>query len=292
EIIDLTNQPVEEMTTSGQNSRRRLRRRWWFANAAALIIAFVFFSLIDHGFNGHHGDDLTLAQDIAHTIGLIVVNGKWIRSWGADGNDTEMLHYPVGLTVRPNGTVYVADTHNYRIQRFDREGNFLGEITRRIEGAGLLSDPTGLAVDAENRMHIADSGNFRILMLSHDGRFLAQWKLRGVVPGVMFQSPTQVAVHGNFIYAFRSEQRTNFEAPIQRSRILTGGYMNRKIALIFAVLLIAMAADLAFGQVLKARSISSASSRRSSSVRTRSCWFKIETSIISQRWGGSFNRSQ
>ena len=61
------------MTTSGQDSRSRLRRRWWFANAAALIIAFVFFSLIGHGFTGHHGDDLTLAQDIAHTIGLIVV---------------------------------------------------------------------------------------------------------------------------------------------------------------------------------------------------------------------------
>lgn len=50
-----------------------MRRRWWFANATALIISFVFFSLIGHGITGPHGDKLTFAQDIAHTIGLIVV---------------------------------------------------------------------------------------------------------------------------------------------------------------------------------------------------------------------------
>ena len=69
----LSSQSVEVNSTSRQDSRSRLRRRWWFANATVLTIAFVFFSLIGHGITGPHGDELTLSQNIAHTIGLIVV---------------------------------------------------------------------------------------------------------------------------------------------------------------------------------------------------------------------------
>lgn len=58
---------------SMKEARRKLRYRWWFGNVGALIVAFVFFSIIGHGFTGSHGDDLTPAQNIAHTIGLIVV---------------------------------------------------------------------------------------------------------------------------------------------------------------------------------------------------------------------------
>ena len=69
----MSHESVEVKPPSLKDSRSRLRRRWWFANATALTIAFVFFSLIGHGITGPHGDELTLAQDIAHTIGLIVV---------------------------------------------------------------------------------------------------------------------------------------------------------------------------------------------------------------------------
>ena len=66
----MRNQSVE---TTSTDSRSRLRHRWWFANAAVLSIAFLFFSVIGHGITGPHGDDLTSAQDVAHTLGLIVV---------------------------------------------------------------------------------------------------------------------------------------------------------------------------------------------------------------------------
>lgn len=64
---------MAEATASIKDSRRKLRYRWWFANVAGLIIAFLLFSLIGHGITGPHGDDLTFAQDIAHTLALLVV---------------------------------------------------------------------------------------------------------------------------------------------------------------------------------------------------------------------------
>ncbi len=62
-----------EIAASVKDNRRKLRYRWWFANVVGLIIAFLLFSLIGHGITGPHGDDLTFAQDIAHTLGLLVV---------------------------------------------------------------------------------------------------------------------------------------------------------------------------------------------------------------------------
>jgi hypothetical protein len=52
-------------------SRRRFRTRWWIANAVGFTAAHVVYSLVGHGFTGSHGEELTSAQYLAHTIGLI-----------------------------------------------------------------------------------------------------------------------------------------------------------------------------------------------------------------------------
>ena len=53
------------------DSARRFRRRWWLANSEGFAVGLVAFSLLGHGFTGSHGDELTVAQYIGHTAGLI-----------------------------------------------------------------------------------------------------------------------------------------------------------------------------------------------------------------------------
>lgn len=64
---------MERESSSNKDSRRKLRYRWWLANAAGFTVSHFLFSPIAHGITGSHGDDLTFAQNLAHTIGLIVV---------------------------------------------------------------------------------------------------------------------------------------------------------------------------------------------------------------------------
>ncbi|MCI0605767.1 hypothetical protein L0156_22490 [bacterium] len=73
EVLNKGEELMTEIAASVKDNRRKLRYRWWFANVVGLIIAFLLFSLIGHGITGPHGDDLTFAQDIAHTLGLLVV---------------------------------------------------------------------------------------------------------------------------------------------------------------------------------------------------------------------------
>src|SRR6185369_3048668 len=52
-------------------------------------------------------------------------DGKLLFSWGEPGSGPGQFHVPHGIAVDPNGTVFVADRENSRIQLFTSEGKFL-----------------------------------------------------------------------------------------------------------------------------------------------------------------------
>lgn len=58
--------------------------------------------------------------------GAINYNGGYIfvTSWGSPGSGNGQFNWPQGIAVDSSGYVYVADTQNYRIQKFDSSGNF------------------------------------------------------------------------------------------------------------------------------------------------------------------------
>jgi sugar lactone lactonase YvrE len=55
-------------------------------------------------------------------------DGKRVRHWGKPGAGPGEFHLPHAIQIAEDGTVYVADRENGRIQEFDLDGRFLGEI--------------------------------------------------------------------------------------------------------------------------------------------------------------------
>ena len=53
--------------------------------------------------------------------------GKLIRQWGTAGTGPGQFHLPHAIAVAPDGTIYVADRENGRIQRFNQLGKYIGE---------------------------------------------------------------------------------------------------------------------------------------------------------------------
>jgi DNA-binding beta-propeller fold protein YncE len=85
-------------------------------------------------------------------------NGKRVKQWGKRGTGPGEFHLPHAIQIDEEGTVYVADRENGRIQRFDLDGRFLSEIPHlgrtyslKLEGGALwagmqpLNEPTGAA---------------------------------------------------------------------------------------------------------------------------------------------------
>jgi DNA-binding beta-propeller fold protein YncE len=69
---------------------------------------------------------------------------------------------PWGITVDGQGDVFVTDTGNQRVQKFDREGNFITQWGGFGNGDGQFNFPYGIAVDARGSVFVVDSSNTRV----------------------------------------------------------------------------------------------------------------------------------
>jgi uncharacterized protein (TIGR03663 family) len=115
-----------------------------------------------------------------------------VRVIGSAGNGPGQLSYPRAIALDQAGNLYVADSGNNRVVRFDTAGQssawggFCDLSTGQgcIDpdaagpqplGAGQFYEPWGIAVDAQGRVYVADTWNHRIQAFDANGRFLGQW---------------------------------------------------------------------------------------------------------------------
>jgi sugar lactone lactonase YvrE len=96
------------------------------------------------------------------------------------------LNRPRGVAADAEGNVYVADTANHRIQKFDRDGRFLSQWGSQGSDSDQFSQPYGVAADAAGNVYVADTANHRIQKFSQNGNFLGQWGGRGNGEGEFF----------------------------------------------------------------------------------------------------------
>jgi sugar lactone lactonase YvrE len=96
----------------------------------------------------------------------------------------------------PDGTLYVADTGNHRIQHLAANGTVLdtwGSFASLDQGeapGGTFNEPWGIAVAPDGTVYVADTWNHRIQHFAADGRFLGMW-------GTFGQAETQTAFWGH-----------------------------------------------------------------------------------------------
>jgi DNA-binding beta-propeller fold protein YncE len=87
--------------------------------------------------------------------------GRWRGGAGGSG-DGQFLH-PYGVAVAPDGTVYVVERFNRRIQYFDAAGTYLGQWGSKGSGDGQFDEPDDVAVAPDGKtIYVADTHNDRI----------------------------------------------------------------------------------------------------------------------------------
>jgi predicted membrane-bound mannosyltransferase/DNA-binding beta-propeller fold protein YncE len=135
---------------------------------------------------------LYVADSLNNRIEHFDAQGKMLKAWGSYADVQQgdapggTFNEPWSVAVGPDGSVYVADTWNHRVQKFSADGAFLtmwGEKPGSTTDGTAFYGPRSIAVDAQGRVYVADTGNKRIVIFSPDGQFLSQFGTPGAGDG-------------------------------------------------------------------------------------------------------------
>jgi len=126
-------------------------------------------------------------------------DGSFLRQWGSlckldtkegcQGNGEGQFNEPWGIAVGHDGSVYVSDTWNHRIQKFTNDGKFVtmwgvfGATGGELGQEDLFYGPRSLAIGREGNLYVMDTGNKRVQVFNPDGVFITQWGGGGIVDG-------------------------------------------------------------------------------------------------------------
>lgn len=86
---------------------------------------------------------------------------------GSAGGSRSLLYYPTAISVAPNGTMFIMDTSNYRVIRWDA-GDPQGVIVAGGQGNGGAFNQIGasyeLFVDNQYNVYVSENSNHRITL--------------------------------------------------------------------------------------------------------------------------------
>ena len=124
---------------------------------------------------------------------------------------------PTGIAAAPDGeTIYVIDAGNQRIERFARDGEFIGIWGGQDDpdltlGYDFDQGASGISVDAEGLIYVADTWNHRVIVLDEFGQVVRELGQTGVptdlqnatdptLQGGLFFGPRGIAIDGGEIF--------------------------------------------------------------------------------------------
>jgi len=178
------------------------------SNSISLDPVNVFYNVNDITFLAPRGmatapdGSLYVADSRNHRVVQFSTDGALIKTFGSYGNAMEnpnlpggLMNEPWGVAVDTDGTVYVADTWNHRIQVFDTNGQFLRMWSTFIVGDTIDSfwGPRGITLDANGHVYVTDTGKQRVVIFDKNGNYISQFGGQGLELGQL-DEPVGIAI--------------------------------------------------------------------------------------------------
>jgi hypothetical protein len=144
----------------------------------------------------------------------IDLNYNYNLQFGSFGTGDSQFNTAEDIALDGAGNIWVADTNNYRVQKYNSVGGLLGWIGRddtggsgwhaaasgntSVSGAGNseFDTVTGVAVDSANNLYVVDSGNKKIKKFNSDGGYIKTFET-GTLNNTTYSQPSKIAVNSD-----------------------------------------------------------------------------------------------
>ncbi len=104
-------------------------------------------------------------------IFVLSLSGKILKKFGGSGNGEGLFHGPEGLCFDSLGNIYVVDSGNFRVQKFDDSGKVILSFGKKGAYEGEFENPSDVAF-LKGKVYVTDTGSGKISVYDQHGNFI------------------------------------------------------------------------------------------------------------------------
>ncbi len=132
-----------------------------------LMVLFFFISCssLEDGWQGvvEEVDGITIVRNPTEPyFGELTIELEEDLEIGNDENPNYQFYNVIGIALDSEHNLYVLDSGNHRVQKFDREGHYLLTIGREGEGPGEFVRLTDVFIDKQDTIYLSDRRRIQI----------------------------------------------------------------------------------------------------------------------------------
>jgi DNA-binding beta-propeller fold protein YncE len=149
--------------------------------------------------------------------------GSPLYHFGEEGNKPGQFRFPYGISVDPDGRVFVADLYNGNISIFDEKGNFIEYFAQKYTKDKIMTSPGGIRIVKE-KVYVTDIQQNKVFVFDLKGELMLQIGSAGKDNGE-FIAPNAVTAdeEGNIFVVDTGNQRVQvFDKEGKFIRIING----------------------------------------------------------------------
>ena len=142
-------------------------------------------------------DDSFFVVDRLARIQHLDNKGQFLKVWRMP---QWQVGKPVGLSVGPDGNVWVPDTHYHRVMVYTPQGKLIEQFGEDGTGPGQFIYPTDVKFDRQGEVLVSEYGdNDRIQVFDRQGHYIREFGHFGTGDGE-FARPQTMVVDGDLLY--------------------------------------------------------------------------------------------
>lgn len=99
----------------------------------------------------------------------------------SEDKNQNYLFFAQGVEADSSGNIYVMDSHDFKILKFDKNGNFLTAIGKKGQGPGEFEAPSNILIDNQDNMYVQDVMRMALVVFDRNGKFIKNIKGTGIL---------------------------------------------------------------------------------------------------------------